>query len=96
MYWETLRNYFKAKEKKECHDCFVLKREIAFQNHNINAHIDMNDELTTRLNEMDKAYKGLLKKEKSLVKGTKKVLAKDESRDKLLKAGKKAMKKGKC
>jgi hypothetical protein len=43
---------------------------------------------------MDKDYKKLLKKEKSLTKDTKKVLEKDEKRDKLVKAGKKAMKKG--
>lgn len=45
---------------------------------------------------MDKAYKGLLKKEKSLEKGTRKVLEKDEKRDSLVKKGKAAMKKGKC
>lgn len=41
---------------------------------------------------MDKAYKGLLKREKSLEKSTKKVLEKDEKRDKYVKAGKKALK----
>jgi len=41
---------------------------------------------------MDKSYKKLLKGEKALEKDTKKVLAKDESRDKLVEAGKKAMK----
>jgi hypothetical protein len=41
---------------------------------------------------MDKAYKSLLKKEKGLEKATKKVLAKDESRDRLVTAGKKALK----
>jgi hypothetical protein len=44
---------------------------------------------------MDKAYKGLLKKEKSLEKSTKKVLEKDEKRDTLVRKGKMA-KKGKC
>lgn len=44
---------------------------------------------------MDKQYKKLIKKEKSLEKDTKKVLAKDEKRDKLVTAGKKAMK-SKC
>lgn len=43
---------------------------------------------------MDEAYKKLIKEEKNLLKGTKKVLAKDEKRDKYVKAGKKAMKKG--
>lgn len=46
---------------------------------------------------MDKSYKKLIKKEKSLEKDTKKILDKDEMRDKFVKAGKKAMKKGgKC
>ena len=40
--------------------------------------------------------KKLIKKEKSLEKDTKKVLAKDATRDKFVDAGKKAMKKGKC
>lgn len=44
---------------------------------------------------MDKAYKKLIKKEKSLEKDTKKVLAKDEMRDRLVEAGKKALKKKK-
>ena len=44
---------------------------------------------------MDKEYKNLIKKEKSLEKDTKKVLSKDEKRDKLVAKGKKAMK-GKC
>lgn len=44
---------------------------------------------------MDKAYKKLIKKEKSLEKDTKKVLDKDEKRDKFVRAGKQAMK-GKC
>lgn len=44
---------------------------------------------------MDKDYKKLLKTEKSLEKSTKKVLAKDESRDKFVEAGKKALKKKK-
>jgi hypothetical protein len=44
---------------------------------------------------MDKAYKKLIKKEKSLEKDTKKVLSKDKARDKFVKAGKKAMK-GMC
>lgn len=44
---------------------------------------------------MDKAYKKLIKQEKTLEKDTKKVLAKDEMRDKFVKAGKAAMKKGK-
>lgn len=43
---------------------------------------------------MDKDYKKLLKGEKKLEKATKKVLSKDEARDKFVKAGKKAMKKG--
>jgi hypothetical protein len=42
---------------------------------------------------MDKAYKRLIKEEKRLEKDTKKVLAKDEKRDKFVKAGKKALKK---
>lgn len=45
---------------------------------------------------MDASYKKLIKKEKSLESDTKKVLEKDEKRDKYVKAGKKAMKKGKC
>ena len=44
---------------------------------------------------MDKAYKKLIKKEKSLEKDTKKVLAKDEKRDKYEEKGKKSMR-GKC
>jgi hypothetical protein len=44
---------------------------------------------------VDKSYKKLIVKEKALEKDTKKVLAKDSKRDKLVKAGKKAMK-GKC
>lgn len=43
---------------------------------------------------MDKSYKNLIKKEKVLEKSTKKILDKDEKRDKFVKAGKKAMKKG--
>ena len=43
---------------------------------------------------MDKSYKSLIKKEKGLEKATKKVLDKDEKRDKLVAKGKKAMKKG--
>jgi hypothetical protein len=47
---------------------------------------------------MDKQYKKIIKKEKSLVKDTKKVLDKDEKRDSLVEAGKKAkkMKDKKC
>ncbi len=41
---------------------------------------------------MDKAYKGIIKKEKGVIKATKKVLEKDEKRDSLVKAGKKAHK----
>ena len=41
---------------------------------------------------MDKDYKKLIKKEKSLEKDTKKVLSKDKKRDKFVDAGKKAMK----
>ena len=44
---------------------------------------------------MDKAYKRLIKEEKRLEKDTKKVLAKDEKRDKFVEKGKKAMR-GKC
>lgn len=44
---------------------------------------------------MDKSYKNLIRKEKGLEKATKKVLDKDEKRDKLVEKGKKAMK-GKC
>ena len=44
---------------------------------------------------MDKSYKKLIKKEKSLEKDTKAVLRKDSARDKLVEKGKKAMK-GKC
>lgn len=44
---------------------------------------------------MDKDYRKILKKEKSLESDTKKVLEKDKSRDRFVKAGKKAMK-GKC
>ena len=44
---------------------------------------------------MDKSYKKIIKKEKSLVKDTKAVLKKDSSRDKLVDKGRKAMK-GKC
>jgi hypothetical protein len=43
---------------------------------------------------MDKSYKKLIKEEKHLEKDTNKVLAKDAKRDKLVKKGKKAMKKG--
>ena len=43
---------------------------------------------------MDRQYKNLIKKEKGLEKATKKVLDKDEKRDKLVDKGKKAMKKG--
>jgi hypothetical protein len=43
---------------------------------------------------MDKAYKGLIKKEKGLEKQTKKILAKDKKRDKYIDKGKEAMKKG--
>lgn len=43
---------------------------------------------------MDKAYKKLGKDAKKIEKDTVKVLAKDEKRDKFVKAGKKAMKKG--
>ena len=42
---------------------------------------------------MDRAYKKLIKKEESLKKDTKKVLAKDHARDKMVEKGKKAMKK---
>ena len=42
---------------------------------------------------MDKSYKKLIKEEKRLEKDTKKVLDKDEKRDKYVKAGKKALKK---
>jgi len=45
-------------------------------------------------NVMDKAYKKLGKEAKKIEKDTKKVLAKDEKRDKLVKAGKKHMKSG--
>lgn len=46
---------------------------------------------------MDKQYKSLIKSEKSLEKKTKKILAKDHTRDKFVKAGKKALKnKSKC
>lgn len=41
---------------------------------------------------MDKEYKSLLKKEKSLEKETKKILHKDEKRDKLVNLGKKVEK----
>jgi hypothetical protein len=40
---------------------------------------------------MDKSYKKLIKKEKSLEKDTKKVLSKDAARDRLVEAGKKAL-----
>lgn len=43
---------------------------------------------------MDKAYKKLGKEAKHLEKDTKKVLAKDKARDKMVEKGKKAMKKG--
>lgn len=43
---------------------------------------------------MDKAYKKLGKEAVKIEKDTKKVLAKDKTRDKFVKAGKKAMKKG--
>lgn len=42
---------------------------------------------------MDKSYKKLIKKEKSLEKDTKKVLDKDEKRDKYVDEGKKSLKK---
>jgi hypothetical protein len=38
---------------------------------------------------MDKAYKGLLKKEKALEKDTKKVVAKDKGRDRMVEKAKK-------
>jgi hypothetical protein len=44
---------------------------------------------------MDKDYKRLLKKEKSLEKDTKKVLAKDKRRDELVEKGR-MVRKGKC
>lgn len=44
---------------------------------------------------MDKDYKKLLKGEKMLEKDTKKVLDKDEKRDKFVRAGKKALAKKK-
>jgi hypothetical protein len=44
---------------------------------------------------MDKDYKRLLKKEKSLEKDTKKVLAKDRERDELVKKVR-MVRKGKC
>lgn len=44
---------------------------------------------------MDKAYKKIAKDAKKVEKDTKAVLIKDKARDKLVKAGKKAMK-GKC
>jgi hypothetical protein len=47
-----------------------------------------------RLIQMDKQYKNLIKKEKSLEKDTKNILSKDKARDKMVKKGKKAMKKG--
>jgi hypothetical protein len=43
---------------------------------------------------MDKSYKKLIKKEKSLEKDTKAVLSKDAKRDKLVEKGKERMKKG--
>ncbi len=43
---------------------------------------------------MDKQYKNLIKKEKSLTKDTKNILAKDKARDKMVKKGKQAMEKG--
>lgn len=43
---------------------------------------------------MDREYKGLIRKEKGLEKATKKILAKDEKRDSLVKKAKKM--KGKC
>lgn len=49
---------------------------------------------TRKGNHMDKDYKNLIRKEKSLEKSTKKVLDKDEKRDKLVEKGKKSMKKG--
>jgi hypothetical protein len=42
---------------------------------------------------MDRSYKKLISKEKSLESDTKKVLAKDEKRDSLVKVGKKAKRK---
>lgn len=42
---------------------------------------------------MDKDYKKLLKEERHLEKDTRKVLSKDEKRDRFVKAGKKALKK---
>jgi hypothetical protein len=44
---------------------------------------------------MDKAYKAIAKDAKKVEKDTKEVLKKDKKRDKLVDAGKKAMK-GKC
>ncbi len=43
---------------------------------------------------MDKSYKKLIKKEKALVSDTKKVLAKDKSRDKIIEKAKKMKSKG--
>ena len=45
---------------------------------------------------MDKAYKGLLKKEKALEKNTKEVLKKDKARDKHLDKKKMSARKGMC
>jgi len=42
---------------------------------------------------MDKEYRGLMKKEKGLIKDTKKIISKDKLRDKLVEKGKMASKK---
>ena len=52
------------------------------------------DPLFSYEEEMDKDYKRLGREAKKIEKDTKKVLAKDEKRDKLVKKGKMAMKKG--
>lgn len=69
--------------------------DLSFPNHPKYDHfyrkIDLQKEF--RREQMDKAYKNLIKKEKGLEKQTKKILDKDEKRDVFVKAGKKAMKK---
>lgn len=79
LYCHIQRIFDKLKEI----DGYNLK--LAMENHKLEREIE----------EMDKSYKKIISKEKGVIKATKKVLDKDEARDKLVKAGKKAMK-GKC
>jgi hypothetical protein len=86
---------------KMVEDMAILRKDIE----EIKEHVKCNTEFAIKLFKeikipeearlyMDKEYKSLIKKEKSLEKDTKKVLSKDAKRDKLVEKGKKKMKKG--